>query len=51
MVGRGTSAFLVTADDVALSAFEVDVEAGREMFLKTWLRLGSARRPSMFKLR
>lgn len=35
MVGRGASAFLVTAGGVALSAFEADVEAGREMFLKT----------------
>jgi hypothetical protein len=34
VVGSGTSAFLVKADDVALSDFEEDVEAGREMFFK-----------------
>ena len=49
VVGSGTSAFLVTADDVALSAFEVDVEARREMVFRMWLRLGSVRRPSMLR--
>jgi hypothetical protein len=35
VVGSGTSVFLVKADDdVALSDFEVDVEAGLEMLFK-----------------